>query len=206
MSRFGLLFLIVPAIFFSQSRKKKPLLEEMSFSIEPNVRVMKAIGNNSMNKALSPFVGFGLGGTLYVYKNFGLSAEYNYMTANLDKESNGGLFGYMSAASMHNIEVSGVYKYNLGEDVDLEGLAGASIYRVSSKFIDKGGKFSEGNAGFHIGGKLLYTLDREGVQQVILGTKLNYYTASIRNQNPDIERFYSKAWFLNFSAAYRINF
>ncbi|WP_312321601.1 hypothetical protein [Soonwooa sp.] len=206
MSRLALLLIVIPTLVLSQSRKKKALLEEMSFSIEPNVRVMKAIGDNSMNKALSPFVGFGLGGILYVYKNFGLTAEYNYMTANLNQDNQGGLFGYMSAATMHNVEFSGLYKHNISEAVDLEGLAGASIYRVSSKFIDKGGKFNEGNSGFHIGGKILYTLDREGVQQVVFGTKLNYYTASIRNQNPDIEKFYSKAWFLNFSAAYRINF
>ncbi|MGX9986724.1 hypothetical protein [Soonwooa purpurea] len=206
MSKFWIILFVVPCLVFSQSRKKKPIIEEIKFSIEPNVRVMKAIGDNAMNKALSPFVGFGIGGTLDFYKGFGLTAEYNYLTANLDKDNQGGLFGYMSAATMHNFEFSGVYKHNIGEDVDLEALAGASIYRITSKFIDKGGNFNEGNAGFHIGGKILYTLDREGVQQVLCGTKLNYYTASIRNQNPKIEDFYSKAWFLNVSLAYRINF
>ncbi|WP_374329193.1 hypothetical protein, partial [Soonwooa sp.] len=87
MSRLALLLIVIPTLVLSQSRKKKALLEEMSFSIEPNVRVMKAIGDNSMNKALSPFVGFGLGGILYVYKNFGLTAEYNYMTANLNQDN-----------------------------------------------------------------------------------------------------------------------
>lgn len=206
MKKFLLILSLIPIAIVAQRKKNKPIIEEVKFSLEPNVRVMKAFGDNVMNKGLSPFVGFGLAGNMEMYKGFGFGGEYNYMTANLNKDNLGSLFGYMTAPTMNNYEFYAFYKHNIGTDLYVEGLSGLSIYRINSKYIDKGGNFKEGNTGYHIGGKLIYSIDGYGTQQVVLGTKLNYYSASIRNDNPEIEKFYSNAWFVNLSLAYRVNF
>ena len=77
---------------------------------------------------------------------------------------------------------------------------------MKSPYLDNSGKFSEGNGGLNLGVKAIYTIDNEGFQQVVFGTKLNFYNAKIGNQNPEIADYYSKALFLNFSLAYRYNF
>jgi len=204
MKRFLLVFLLIPMLGLAQRKKNKPIIEEVYFSIEPNVRVMKAVGNNFMNKSLSAFVGFGIAGNVELYKGFGLGLEYNRMSATVKDEDS--LFGSLGAPQMNNFEFYGFYKYPISEEFFIEGLGGLSIYRINSPFLDHSGKFNEGNNGFHLGGKAIYTLDMQGVQQVILGLKLNYYTSSIRNENTDIQNYFNKAWLANISLAYRINF
>lgn len=195
---------MVPFFGWAQKKKSKPIIEAVYFSIEPNFRVMKAFGNNFMNKSLKPFVGFGIAGNLEIYKGFGLGLEYNRMSANVKDDDS--LFGNLGAPQMNNFDFYLFYKYLLNDDFSLEGLGGLSTYRITSKYIDNSGKFSEGNNGFHIGGKAVYTLDMEGIQQVVFGVKLNYYTSSIRNQNSDIQDYFNKATLANISLAYRINF
>lgn len=204
MKRFLPLLLLIPMFGFSQRKKNKPIIEEVFFSIEPNVRIMKAFGNNFMNKSLSPFVGFGIAGNMEFYKGFGLGLEYDRMSSNVKLDDS--LFGNLGAPQMNIFEFYGFYKYPISDDFFVEGLGGLSIYRISSPFLDHSGKFDEGNNGFHLGGKAIYTLDMQGVQQVILGLKLNYYTSSIRNQNIDIQNYFNKAWLANVNLAYRINF
>ncbi len=204
MKKYLFLILIIPFLGIAQKKKNKPIIEAVYFSIEPNFRVMKAFGNNFMNKSLKPFVGFGIAGNLEMYKGFGLGLEYNRMSANIKEDDS--VFGNLGAPQMNNFDVYAFYKHKLNDDFLLEGLGGLSIYRITSKYINDSGKFSEGNNGFHLGGKAIYTLDMEGVQQVVLGVKLNYYTSSIRNQNSEIQNYFNKATLANISLAYRINF
>lgn len=204
MKRFLLVVLLLPMFGFSQRKKNKPIIDEVFFSVEPNVRMMKAFGNNFMNKSLSPFVGFGIAGNMELYKGFGLGLEYNRMSASVKIEDS--LFGNLGGPEMNNFEFYAFYKHPISEDFFVEGLGGLSIYRISSSFLDHSGKFNEGNNGFHLGGKAIYNLDMQGVQQVVVGLKLNYYTSSIRNQDIDIQNYFNKAWLANVNLAYRINF
>jgi hypothetical protein len=77
---------------------------------------------------------------------------------------------------------------------------------MKSPFLDNSGNFHEGNGGLNFGAKAIYTIDDTGTQQVVLNAKLNFYNSKIGNQNPDIEKYYSKATLLNIGIAYRINF
>ena len=138
-----------------------------------------------------------------IYKNFGLGVEYTYFLANV---KNGDKFGYLGAPSMNNFDWYVFHKDKITEDFFVEEMLGYSTYRMKSPYLDNSGKFSEGNGGLNLGVKAIYTIDNEGFQQVVFGTKLNFYNAKIGNQNPDIADYYSKAVFLNFSLAYRYNF
>lgn len=188
---------------FSQRRKKQDWTENVRSSIDPYVKVMLPLGDNFLKDSFDYFYGFGIGGNLNLYKNFGLGVEYTYFLANV---KNGDKFGYLGAPSMNNFDWYVFHKDKITEDFFVEEMLGYSTYRMKSPYLDNSGKFSEGNGGLNLGVKAIYTIDNEGFQQVVFGTKLNFYNAKIGNQNPDIADYYSKAVFLNFSLAYRYNF
>lgn len=77
---------------------------------------------------------------------------------------------------------------------------------MKSPYLDNKGDFSEGNGGLNLGLKAIYIIDDTGFQQIVLNTRLNFYNSKIGNQNPDIEKYYSKATLLNIGIAYRLNF
>ena len=188
---------------FSQRRKKQDWTENVRSSIDPHVKAMLPLGDNFLKDSFDYFYGFGIGGNLNLYKNFGLGVEYTYFLANV---KNGDKFGYLGAPSMNNFDWYVFHKDKIREDFFVEEILGYSTYRMKSPYLDNSGKFSEGNGGLNLGVKAIYTIDNEGFQQVVFGTKLNFYNAKIGNQNPDIADYYSKAVFLNFSLAYRYNF
>ena len=188
---------------FSQRRKKQDWTENFRSSIDPHVKVMLPLGDNFLKDSFSYFYGFGIGGNLNLYKNFGLGVEYTYFLANV---KNADKFGYLGAPSMNNFDWYIFHKDKITEDFFVEEILGYSTYRMKSPYLDNSGKFAEGNDGLNFGAKAIYTIDNEGFQQVVFGTKLNFYNAKIGNQNPDIADYYSKAIFLNFSLAYRYNF
>ncbi|WP_312194390.1 hypothetical protein [Epilithonimonas vandammei] len=188
---------------FSQRRKKQDWTENVRSSIDPYVKVMLPLGDNFLKDSFDYFYGFGIGGNLNLYKNFGLGVEYTYFLANV---KNGDKFGYLGSPSMNNFDWYVFHKDKITEDFFVEEMLGYSTYRMKSPYLDNSGKFSEGNGGLNLGVKAIYTIDNEGFQQVVFGTKLNFYNAKIGNQNPDIADYYSKAVFLNFSLAYRYNF
>ena len=188
---------------FSQRIKKQDWTENVRSSIDPYVKVMLPLGDNFLKDSFDYFYGFGIGGNLNLYKNFGLGVEYTYFLANV---KNGDKFGYLGAPSMNNFDWYVFHKDKITEDFFVEEMLGYSTYRMKSPYLDNSGKFSEGNGGLNLGVKAIYTIDNEGFQQVVFGTKLNFYNAKIGNQNPDIADYYSKAVFLNFSLAYRYNF
>lgn len=204
MKKFLLFSLALTSIStFSQRRKKQDWTENVRSSIDPYVKVMLPLGDNFLKDSFDYFYGFGIGGNLNLYKNFGLGVEYTYFLANV---KNGDKFGYLGSPSMNNFDWYVFHKDKITEDFFVEEMLGYSTYRMKSPYLDNSGKFSEGNGGLNLGVKAIYTIDNEGFQQVVFGTKLNFYNAKIGNQNPDIADYYSKAVFLNFSLAYRYNF
>lgn len=202
MRKYYLLLLLFPLIFFNQ--KKKPF--EIFGSVDGKVLVMKSFGNNQYNKTLQPFVGFGFGlNFLTNVKNFGFSLNYFLLKASgkLDQTN---IYGSLSAPQMNLYEVNIFHQNKLDEDLLIEEFAGVSIYRVNSDYIYLAKKYQQGNTGFNTGANLVYTLDAEAVQQVFLGAKFNFYNAKIINQNPEIQKFFSKAYFGSLILGYRYNF
>lgn len=199
-----ILFLIV---FFSVSvsaqRRKQNWTEQVKFSADPHIKVMTALGDNFLHDTFGYFYGFGLGLNTNLYRNFGLGVEYTYFLATI---KNRDTFGNLGAPSLNNFDWYVFHKDKITEAFFVEELLGYSTYRMKSPFLDNSGTFSEGNSGINFGGKAIYVLDVEGFQEIVFGTKLSFYNAKIGNQNPDIEKYYSKATLLNFSLAYRFNF
>lgn len=187
----------------AQKRKNYNWQENVKFSMDPHVKVMTALGNNFLKDTFDYFYGFGIGGNVNIYKSFGLGMEYTYFLANVKER---GKFGSLGAPSMNNFDAYLFHQDKITEDFFIEELIGYSTYRMKSPFLDNSGDFREGNGGLNLGAKAIYTIDNEGLQQVVFGTRLNFYNARIGNQNPDIEKYYSKALLLNFSLAYRFSF
>ncbi len=196
-------FSIISIATFSQRRKKQDWTENVKYSIDPHVKVMTSLGNNFLKDTFDYFYGFGIGGNINLYKNFGLGVEYTYFRGNIKKPE---LFGYLGAPSMNNFDWYVFHQNKITEEFFVEELVGYSTYRMKSPYLDNSGNFSEGNGGLNLGLKAIYTIDDSGFQQVVLNTRLNFYNSKIGNQNPDIEKYYSKASLLNIGIAYRINF
>lgn len=198
-----LFFIVLFSVSVSSQRRKQNWTENVKFSVDPHVKVMTSLGNNFLHDAMDYFYGFGIGLNTNLYKNFGLGVEYTYFLANVKRPE---LFGYLGAPSMNNFDWYLFHKDKITEEFFVEEIIGYSTYRMKSPFLDNSGTFSEGNGGLNLGAKAIYALDVEGVQEIVLGGKLNFYNARIGNQNPDIEKYYSKATLLNISLAYRFNF
>lgn len=203
MKRSILFFIVVFSISVSAQRRKQDWTEQVRFSVDPHLKVMTSMGNNFLSDAFGYFYGFGIGLNTNLYKNFGLGVEYTYFLATVKDRDR---FGYLGAPSMNNFDWYVFHKDKITEDFFVEEILGYSTYRIKSPYLDNSGKFSEGSGGLNLGGKAIYVLDVEGVQEVVFGAKLNFYNAKIGNQNPDIEKYYSKATLLNISLAYRFNF
>lgn len=198
-----LFFILIYSVSVPAQRRKRSWTENVTFSVDPHVKVMTSPGNNFLGDAFDYFYGFGIGLNANLYRNFGLGVEYTYFLANLKKPE---LSGYLGAPSMNNFDWYLFHKDKISEAFSVEESLGYSTYRMKSPFLDGSGKFSEGNGGLNFGAKAVLVLDAEGYQAVVFGAKINFYNAKIGNQNPDIEKFYSEATLLNFSAAYRITF
>ncbi len=197
---FVLTFVLCTMIF---GQKRKGL--EVYNSVETNVKVMKSFGDNSFNKVMNPFFGFGFGLNIHTNKKFGIAGEINLLKSNVKVEKQM-VYGNLGDPRMFNVEISAFHEDKLSESFILEELVGMSTYRIKSDYLYQSGKFTEGNTGFHIGGKLIYTLDREEHQKFVLGLKLNYYNGKIYNENPDLERFFSRAIFAYVNLGYRYSF
>lgn len=198
-----LFFIAIFSISVSAQRRKQNWTEQVKFSVDPHVKVMTSLGNNFLSESFDYFYGFGIGLNTNLYKNFGLGVEYTYFLATL---KNPELFGYLGAPSMNNFDWYVFHKDKISEAFFVEEIVGYSTYRMKSPYLDNSGYFREGNGGLNLGAKAIYVLDVEGVQEIVLGGKLNFYNSKIGNQNPDLEKYYSKATLLNISLAYRFNF
>lgn len=203
MRKYGTTFLLLISILAFSQKRKQTWTENVQFSADPHFKIMTALGDNFLKQSIGYFYGFGLGANANIYKNFGLGVEYTYFLANIKRPE---LFGYLGAPSMNNFDWYLFHKDKITDNFFIEELLGYSTYRMKSPYLSGSGNFSEGNGGINFGAKAIYTIDAEGFQQVVFGSRLNFYNAKIGNQNPDIADFYSKAILLNFSLTYRFNF
>lgn len=203
IKKITLFLVIIFSISVFGQRRKQSWTENVRFSVDPHTKVMTALGNNFLSDSFGYFYGFGIGLDTNLYKNFGLGVEYTYFLATIKDRDR---FGYLGAPSMNNFDWYIFHKDKIAEDFFVEELVGYSTYRLKSPFLDNSGTFLEGNSGVHFGGKAIYVLDVEGVQEVVFGARVNLYNSKIGNADPEIARYYSKAVLLNFSLAYRFNF
>ncbi|MDN3606643.1 hypothetical protein [Kaistella yonginensis] len=190
-------------VFFAQ--KKKNVLDVVS-NIEVKMIAMKPLGNNHLAKLLMPFYGFGFGGNLMTPINFGVGVDYNVLFSNV-KYSEQNRYGNIGSPTITNIDVYLTHREIISEDFSLEEMAGFSFYRQTNLLVDaKNQKLKDNATGFNLGAKGLYTLDREGYQQVFISGKVNLYFTNIYNENTEIKKFYDRSIFLSFNMGYRYNF
>lgn len=199
-------FLIIFGIstfLFGQNKKKG--LDVVS-NIEAKMIVMKPIGNNQLSKLLMPFYGFGFGGNLMTPVNFGVGLDYNVLFSNV-KYGEQNLYGNIGSPTITNIDLYVTHREIISEDFSIEEMAGFSFYRQTNLLIDgQNEKLKDNATGFNLGGKALYTLDREGYQQVFVAAKVNFYFTNIYNENSEIQKFYNHSTFLSLNLGYRYNF
>lgn len=198
-----LCFLILFFSLFAFSQKHKEIVTEAS--IEARGILMKGIGNNVFGKSLRSFFGFGFGANLNTYTNFGLSVEYNIFKSSpvYGQEH---LYGEIGFPTLSNVEVSAFYRHEINEDFHLEPLAGVSFYGIKAVYLNSSNTFAENNANFHLGMRAILSLNREGFQQVVFAVKGNYYKNHTKNDNNDVERFFSQTFFVSASIGYRYVF
>jgi hypothetical protein len=202
MKKYYLILFFLPLIFFSQKKKEIVILG----SLDAKVLAMNSFGNNFYSKILNPFVGFGFGlNFLTNLQNFGVSFNYYFLKAS-QKIGQTNIYGSLSDPQMNLSEINLFHQDKLDEDFLVEEFAGVSIYRVNSDYIYLAKKYSQGNTGFNGGVNLVYVLDPDGKQQAYVGAKINVYNARIINENPDIQQFFSRAYFGSLILGYRYNF
>ncbi|QOW10905.1 hypothetical protein Q73A0000_11315 [Kaistella flava (ex Peng et al. 2021)] len=198
-----LFFFGVSTLVFGQ--KKKHGLDVVS-NIETKMIVMKPIGNNHLSKLLMPFYGFGFGGNLITPINFGVGLDYNVLFSNV-KYGEENRYGNIGSPTITNIDFYLTHRDIISEEFSIEEMAGFSFYRQTNLLVDaKNQKLKENASGFNLGGKALYTLDREGYQQVFLAAKVNVYLNNVYNENPATQKFYNRSTFLSLGLGYRYNF
>lgn len=174
-------------------------------NLEMRVLGVKALGNNSLAKDLGMFYGFGFGGQLMTPKNFGLGLDYNLLFSDV-KYGRENIFGNLGSQRFSVITAKLIHKDWLSEEFFLEESAGFNLYRLNSILIPGKEKYTEGNGGYHLGLQLVYTLDREGFQQFVFGASGNGYFANIKNENREIEKYFSRSFLVGLSFGYRYNF
>ena len=189
--------------FFGQKKNNK---FDVVSNIEVKMIAMKPMGNNHLAKLLMPFYGFGFGGNLMTPINFGIGLDYNILFSNV-KYGEENRYGRIGSPTITNIDIYITHREKISEDFFVEEMAGFSYYRQINLFIDANGlKLKENASGFNLGGKALYTLDREGYQQVFLAAKVNFYFTNVYNENSEIQKFYNQSTFLSLNIGYRYNF
>ena len=196
------IFLLVLISTSAFSQKKRKNLDVVS-NIDVKVLAMKPFGNNTFAKDLQPFYGFGFGGNLMTPINFGVGVDYNELFSNVQYGKQN-LYGNLGSPRMTVVDVFLTHRENISEDFMVEEMAGFSFYRSTNLYLDKNEKLKDDAIGFNIGGKAIYTLD--GRQQVFAALKANFYYGNIYNENPEIQKYYSRSTFLSLSLGYRYNF
>lgn len=198
-----LIFFGFSTFIFAQNKKKG--LDVVS-NIETKMIVMKPIGNNHLSKLLMPFYGFGFGGNLMTPVNFGVGIDYNVLFSNV-KYGKQNLYGKIGSPTITSIDLYLTHREIISEEFSIEEMAGFSFYRPTNLLIDgKNEKLKDNATGFNLGGKALYTLDREGYQTVFLAAKVNFYFSNIYNESAEIQNFYNRSTFLSLNLGYRYNF
>lgn len=198
-----LLFLGISSLYSGQKKKYGP---DVVSNIEVKIIAMKPIGNNHLSKLLTPFYGYGFGANLMTPINFGIGLDYNLLYANV-KYGEQNLYGNIGSPTIANIDLYLTHREMISEDFSIEEMAGFSYYRQTNLLVDAKSQKTKDNAtGFNLGGKALYTLDREGYQQVFVAAKVNFYFTNVYNENAEIKKFYNHSTFFSLNVGYRYNF
>ena len=200
MRIFILATLIISSFAFSQKKKYK--LDVVS-NIDAKVIALKPFGNNALAKNLEPFYGFGFGGNLMTPINFGIGLDYNMLFSNV-KYDQKNLYGNLGSPKMTIVDLFLTHRENISEEFMVEEMAGFSYYNQSNLLIDENLKLKNSGMGFNLGAKAIYVL--EGAQSVFVAAKYNYYGNNIYNENPEIQKYYSRSHFLSLSLGYRYSF
>lgn len=204
MKQLTVIFLCVSTILFAQKKKKFDL--DVVSNIEVKAVIMKPIGNNTFAKDLEPFYGFGFGGNLMTPINFGIGVEYNLLLSNV-KLGHENMYGNISSPKIHNFDFFLTHRDQLSDDFAIEEMAGYSYYLMSNAYTyDQNQTNRISGSGMNLGAKILYTLDREGIQQFYLSVKANFYYSGIYNENQNIQNYFSRSTFLSAGIGYRYNF
>ena len=200
MRKFAALFLFFSLMVYAQRNKNK--LDVVS-NIDVKVIAMKPLGNNSLAKNLQPFYGFSFGGNLMTPINFGIGIDYSELFSNtLYLKQN--IYGNLGSPRLSQFDVFLTHRENISEEFMVEEMAGFSYYNQSNLLIDENLKLKNSGMGFNLGAKAIYVL--EGAQSVFVAAKYNYYGNNIYNENPEIQKYYSRSHFLSLSLGYRYSF
>ena len=200
MRKFAALFLFFSLMVFSQRNKNK--LDVVS-NIDVKVIAMKPLGNNSLAKDLQPFYGFSFGGNLMTPINFGIGIDYSELFSNV-QYGHQNIYGNIGSPRLSQFDVFLTHRENISEEFMVEEMAGFSYYNQSNLLIDENLKLKNSGMGFNLGAKGIYVL--EGAQSVFVAAKYNYYGNNIYNENPEIQKYYSRSHFLSLSLGYRYQF
>lgn len=190
---------------FVFSQKKKSITSDITSNIEVRVLGMKAFGNNIYAKGFENFYGFGFGGQLMTPINWGIGLDYNLFFSDVKLESKN-LYGNLGSQNLSEITLYIIHRNKISEDISIEETGGFSLYTLSSFLTPGKEKYKESNGGFNLGIKGIFSLDRDGYQQFLLGIKGNVYFSDVYNENSDIKKYYSKAIFIGLNFGYRYNF
>lgn len=191
-----LILLLVPAIFYSQKRKKQDVVS----NIEVRGLVMKGVGNNTFGKDVGFFAGFGFSGNLMTPINFGIGADYNVLFANV-KYGHEAIYGYMGPKA-NNLDVYLTHRDEISEDFFVEEILGYSYFNIKNQAITNTNEIhTQTSNGINLGARILYTLDRRGYQQFSLTGKAHTFSGNFDKTN-----YYNKSIFLSLAFGYRYNF
>lgn len=197
------LFLILITAGFSKGQNKDRF--DIVSNVETRVVWMKALGNNTMAKDMNAFFGVGFGGQLMTPTRFGVGLDYNLLFSDV-KYGRENYFGNLGSQTLHNFDFYLVHKEELSEDFSLEESFGVSFYKLKSILYPGNETYIQGRGGFNLGLKAVFNVDLEGHQNIFAGIRGNSYSSGVVNEDPHIQNYYRKSFFIGFSFGYRYQF
>lgn len=195
MKKYLVIFVLCSAIASAQKQK--------NFAVEIHGQTVQGIGNNFIADGLDPFWGFGIEISRIIYKNFGLSLEYNTGYAEVKDIS---VFGELQKPSLTSLNLLSFYRYSINPKFDLEGNVGIGSTQLMSESVYRNVGFREGGTSFILGGKALYSLTKNNTLYLVGGPRIYFLSTSTDIENAEANRYYSHATLLNFSLGLRLYF
>ena len=195
MKKYLVIFVLCSIIASAQKQK--------NFAVEIHGQTVQGIGDNFIADGLDPFLGFGIGISKTVYKNLGLSLEYNQAFSEVKDTS---VFGELQKPTITSLNLLAFYRYSINPKFDLEGNAGLGSTQLRSESVYRNVGFREGGTSFIVGAKALYSLTKNNNLYLVGGPRIYFLSTSTEIENADANRFYSNATLLNLSLGLRLYF
>lgn len=174
-----------------------------NFSLELEGNSFTGIGNNFIADGLSTFTGIRGGFSGVVYKNAGLSLEYQKSFTQVKDVS---VFGNLHSPELTSLEILAFYRYKAANKFDVEGNIGVGTMKIKSKSIYRKEGFSEGGSAFIIGGKALYSITKNNSLYLVAAPKLYFLSTFVEINDTGSDQYYSNSTLFNFSLGLRIYF